>query len=107
MPDLHSDLRKGSISRREFLRMATLLGVSATAAYTLAGCNVAATSIPPPSAAIKRGGTMKIGTAIQHVAHPAQLDWAEGSNLLRQTAEYLAEVGPYTPYTDGRISKQE
>ena len=37
---------------------------------------------------------MKIGTAIQQVAHPAQLDWAEGSNLLRQTAEYLTETGP-------------
>lgn len=34
---LKSDLEKGRMSRREFMRFATLLGVSATAAAQMAG----------------------------------------------------------------------
>nr|NIR96505.1 hypothetical protein [Gammaproteobacteria bacterium] len=32
------DLRGGKMGRRDFLRIATLLGVSVPVAYTLAGC---------------------------------------------------------------------
>ena len=35
--DATKDLRNGKVSRREFLRFATLLGVSVPAAYALAG----------------------------------------------------------------------
>ncbi|MDM8529681.1 ABC transporter substrate-binding protein [Anaerolineales bacterium HSG25] len=90
--DMQSDLRKGKINRREFLRFATLLGVSATTAGIMAGCGnqPAAPSTPIP---IKRGGTMRIGTALQEVSHPARLSWVESSNVLRQVAEYLTETG--------------
>ena len=37
IPELSEQLRKGEIDRREFLRTATLLGVSASAAYAMAG----------------------------------------------------------------------
>ncbi|MDM8526617.1 ABC transporter substrate-binding protein [Anaerolineales bacterium HSG24] len=92
--DMQSDLRKGKISRREFLRFATLLGVSATTAGFMAGCGnqPAAPSTPTPSP-IKRGGVMKIGTALQDVSHPARLSWIESANVLRQVAEYLTETG--------------
>ena len=36
MPGLKDDLQEGRITRRDFLRYATLLGVSTTAAYKLA-----------------------------------------------------------------------
>src|SRR5262245_64002458 len=38
VPELQEQLRQGRISRREFLRLTTLLGASATAAYALAAC---------------------------------------------------------------------
>lgn len=55
-------LKRGHISRREFLRLATLLGVSATTATWLSGCDDP-TSSPEASApsTIKRGGTLRIG----------------------------------------------
>ena len=37
IPELCEQLRKGDVDRREFLRTATLLGVSAGAAYAMAG----------------------------------------------------------------------
>lgn len=99
IPDMHSDLRRGKISRREFLRLATLLGASFTAAGALAGCGTLAVTgaqsvKPAGSAAVKRGGTMKIGSALQPVDHPARLAWTQSANQLRQTAEYLTETGP-------------
>jgi peptide/nickel transport system substrate-binding protein len=102
IPDLHSDLRHGRLSRREFVRLATLLGASAAAAYALAGCTPAARptdpNIPPtpvPPHVIRRGGTMRIGTKVsQHVDHPARLEWLESANQFRQVAEYLTETGP-------------
>src|SRR5205085_18018 len=38
VPDFQEQLRQGRISRREFLRTVTLLGVSAPAAYVMAAC---------------------------------------------------------------------
>lgn len=94
--DLHSDLRHGKMSRREFLRLATLLGLSAATAQALAGCGPVTTtsSDVPAASSLKRGGTMKIGTAVQPIDHPARLSWIEGANQLRQVAEYLTETGP-------------
>lgn len=83
------------MSRRDFLRWATLLGVSAATAHALTGCGSPATaSDPSPAASVRRGGTMKIGTAVQPLDHPARLSWIEGTNQLRQVAEYLTETGP-------------
>jgi peptide/nickel transport system substrate-binding protein len=46
VPEMQEQLRQGRISRREFLRVATLLGVSIPAANFLAACGA-----PPPAAA--------------------------------------------------------
>ncbi len=98
--DMQSDLSKGKISRREFLRTATLLGASVATASAMAGCGPLVLTPTPDSGAqvtstaIKRGGTMKIGTAVQAVDHPARLAWTQSANQLRQVAEYLTETGP-------------
>jgi len=93
--DLQSDLRRGKMSRREFLRLATLLGTSVATAGVLAGCGpLAGTSDAPAEVMPKRGGTMRIGTALQPFDHPARLSWVEAGNQLRQVAEYLTETGP-------------
>ena len=90
--DMQSMLRRDKITRREFLRLATLLGASATTAYLLAGCTP--TQADDNTANIKRGGNIRIGTTIQSIDHPARLSWIEGANQLRQVAEYLTETGP-------------
>lgn len=88
--DWQSDLRHGKMNRRTFLRLATLVGVSATMAYALAGCAPMTDMAAPPP---KRGGTMKIGTSVQPIGHPALISWAEAANQLRQVGEYLTETG--------------
>ena len=58
VPELCEQLRKGEVDRREFLRTATLLGVSAGAAYTMAG-KILGEAITPRAMADempKRGG---------------------------------------------------
>ena len=84
--DLHSQITKGKLSRRDFLRFSTLLGLSAAAAGATAGL---AWPGRASAASIKRGGVMKIATSVQKVTHPAQFSWVEPTNILRQVAEYL------------------
>ena len=116
VPELKSLYRQGRISRREFLRNATLLGMSAIAASSfVAGCAqptptpaaqdvppTAASAVPPtavsPTAAPaeagpKRGGTFTIATRVQRIDHPARLSWIEGANQMRQVCEYLTYTG--------------
>ncbi|MEM7347627.1 MAG: ABC transporter substrate-binding protein, partial [Chloroflexota bacterium] len=92
--DFQSDLRHGKMTRREFLRLSTLLGVSVSTASVLAGCGSLFTEPEPELVPIKRGGTLRIGSAVQMIDHPARLSWIEASNQLRQVAEYLTETGP-------------
>jgi len=82
---LREQLDKGKISRREFLRYATLLGLSVTAAGQIAGL-----AFPrKAAAAVKRGGVLKVAAPVHKVTHPAQFSWISPSNQLRQVAEYL------------------
>ena len=89
--DLKADMENGKISRREFLRYATLLGTSAFAASQMAGM---AWPRKASAATIRRGGILKVSASVQKVTHPAQFSWIMPSNQLRQVAEYLT-------YTDG------
>jgi peptide/nickel transport system substrate-binding protein len=112
IPELKDLYRKGRISRREFLRNATLLGMSLSSATAfLAACGPKPTEAPPPPtdtpvpeptdtpepvapAGPQRGGTLRLASRVQKVTHPAQFSWVAPSNQLRQVAEYLT-------YTDG------
>ena len=118
VPGLQKQLKAGRISRRDFLRTATLLGVSATSAYAMAACapppaaapgaaapaattapaaEAAATAAPaaaPAAGAIKRGGVVKVGIQVPAVDHPARFSWVFDSNEFRQVYEYLTETGP-------------
>jgi peptide/nickel transport system substrate-binding protein len=99
-------LADGRMSRRDFLRIATLLGVSAPTAYVLAACGVPATTAPTsapvataapttaPVAAIKRGGILKVAIQVPAVDHPARFSWVFDSNEFRTIFEYLTETGP-------------
>jgi len=96
VPELCEGLRKGTVDRREFLRTATLLGVSAGAAYAMAG-KILGEDIMPKAAAAetpKRGGTFKFSMQVQEMSDPATFDWTQKSNVARHMTEYLTITGP-------------
>ncbi len=93
IPELKELYCAGRCSRREFLRTATLLGMSFTAASAfLTACGGEEATETPTSGgggAINRGGTMTVATRVQRLDHPARLSWIEGANAMRLVNEYL------------------
>ena len=91
IPDLKVDLENGRLTRRDFLRYATLLGMSAAAASQMIG-------LTWPSRALamtpKRGGVLKIAGQVHKITHPAQFSWVAPTQVARQVGEYLT-------FTDG------
>ena len=91
IPTLVKDLTEGGLNRREFLRKATLLGVSAAAAYSLAGV------VDPLGVAqaqdMPKGGTVRIGMRCMEIKDPHLADFAERSNVIRQVCEFLTFTG--------------
>ncbi len=117
LPGVYRKLKEGRISRREFMRTATLLGVSVGAATIAAQCGAPAAAPAPaveqaaeepaaaaeeqvaaeqePAAAaggIKRGGILRIGTQVPAVDHPARFSWVYDANQFRHIFEYLTET---------------
>ncbi len=90
LPSLQSGMERGEISRREFLRTATLLGAGATAAYAMTG-------LPQPAAAAsgeaKAGGTLRVAMRVREIADPALLNSVTQSNQARHILEYLTKTG--------------
>ncbi len=94
IPELVENLRKKKIDRREFLRTSTLLGLSATAAYGIAGQITGQPFMPAAKAAAGKGGTLRVSMAVQEMTDPASFNWSPKSNVSRQFVEYLAITGP-------------
>ncbi len=111
--DAQAKLAAGRIDRREFLRYATLLGTSLTAATVLAACGqpVAAPAAQPaapaaaapaaaeaptaaPAGGIVRGGTLRRAMTLPLIDHPARFSWGQQSNVARQIGEYLTLTDP-------------
>lgn len=84
--DLKEQFDRGKMSRREFIRYATLLGVSVGAAMNLVGLGGVKKAFAAP---VKRGGTLKVSAAVQKITHVAQINSIGPSNMLRQVGEYL------------------
>ena len=89
--DLRSDMQKGKLSRREFMRFATLLGVSAAAAGSLAGLALPQRAL---AATPQRGGILKAANACQKIAHPHTVSWNANANVVRMVCEYLTYTDP-------------
>jgi peptide/nickel transport system substrate-binding protein len=89
---MRKSLAEGKCSRREFLRTVTLLGVSATAAYGMAGLPDFMSSAQ--AAGHKKGGVLKYGMQVQEMADPATYSWTQKSIVARHIIEYLVETGP-------------
>ena len=94
IPELEEDLRKGNITRRDFLWTSTMLGLSATAAYGIAGQITGQPFVPTAQAAMKKGGTLRCALRIQEMTDLATLNWVPGSNVSRQFVEYMTITGP-------------
>jgi peptide/nickel transport system substrate-binding protein len=87
IPKLVEQLGKGAIGRRDFLRRSVLLGLSAGAAYSLAG--LPAPTNAAPAAELPKGGALRIGMRCMEIKDPHLADFAERSNVIRQVCEYL------------------
>ena len=94
IPELIEDLRQKKIHRREFLRTATLLGLSATAAYGIAGQITGQPFMPAARAAMGKGGTLRMSMEVQEMTDPATFDWTQKANVARGFLEYMTITGP-------------
>jgi peptide/nickel transport system substrate-binding protein len=93
IPVLVEELKTGAISRRHFLRTATLLGLSAVAAYTLSGEANPFIGEAEAADALPKGGHLRIGMRCMEIKSPHQADFAERSNVIRQVCEFLTFTG--------------
>ena len=87
---LERRLSQRQIDRREFLRAAALLGLSASSAYGYA----IGSSSPGRAAEHARpmGGTLRIAMSVQDVSSPHSYEWWE-HNITRNVCEYLTLTG--------------
>ncbi len=79
----------GKLDRREFLRIATLLGVAAPVAYGMVGLPAPALAQGTP----KKGGIIRLGMRVQDLKSPHTYSWIEQANVARQTLDYLTFTG--------------
>ncbi len=92
------DVQAGRLDRREFMAMASILGVAAPLAGGMLGM------VAPTSAAAqdepKKGGVLRIGQQILDINDPRTYDWPQKSNVARQFCEPLVRWeadGSFTP----------
>lgn len=93
IPKMVDQLESGKIGRRDFLRTTTLLGLSATTAYALAGRITGEAVIPKAGAQGQMGGTIRISMNVKEITDPAIFDWSEKGNVARHVIEPLCQVG--------------
>lgn len=103
--EANEQLRGGRISRRDFLKISTLLGLSLAGAKVLAACGpteeatatATATSAPVATevmSSIVRGGTLTAATRIERVDNPATFSLISAANPWRHVIEYLTHTDP-------------
>jgi peptide/nickel transport system substrate-binding protein len=90
LPKLAEQFAEKKVGRREFLRTSTLLGLSATAAYAMAGLPGGGYVRP---AAAQTGGTVRISIRVPALDNPATYSWVYDSNSARQVCDYLTRTG--------------
>ena len=94
IPTLKRQLTERTLDRREFLRTATLLGMSAGAAYAFAGKVTGERLLPAAEAqTLPKGGTLRLGMRCQDLKSPHTYSWIESANAARQVCDYLAVTG--------------
>jgi len=85
----------GKMDRREFVRLAAFLGVSAASAYAFAGDPLGGTLVKEAAAQTpKQGGSLRLAMQVQEMKDPSNFDWTQKSNQTRHIIEYLTITGP-------------
>ncbi len=79
-----------TMDRREFLTIASTMGLSAAAAYGLLGLSA---PVPAQAQSPRKGGVLKVGMLVKPLKDPRTFDWGEMGNLGRQMLE------PFVKYT--------
>jgi peptide/nickel transport system substrate-binding protein len=93
LPELCDQLKTKKIHRRDFLRQAALLGMTATTAYAMADLLTGDAPIKAAMAATpKSGGALKVSMRVQEMTDPASFNWAEPSNVARFIVEHLTRT---------------
>ncbi|WP_119388886.1 ABC transporter substrate-binding protein [Taklimakanibacter lacteus] len=94
IPKLKQQLADKKIDRREFVRYASLLGMSSGVAYMWAG-KITGEPLAPPAMAqdMPKGGILKIAQRIPKVDNPHTFSWVYDSNVARQVCGYLTRTG--------------
>ncbi|CAN5799096.1 ABC transporter substrate-binding protein [soil metagenome] len=85
VPGLRRAARDGRLSRREFLAMASALGLTTPAAYAMLG-------LAAPRAAAeggRPGGVLRVAMAVMRLEDPRIFDWTQMSNVGRHMVEPL------------------
>ena len=90
VPKLLEEVKAGTLDRREFLRTATLLGVSAASSYALLGLK---DPLGKPAAAASSGGTVRFSMRIPALEDPHTYSWVADSDCCRQVCDYLTRTG--------------
>ncbi len=93
IPTLRQQLAEGKIDRREFLRTATLLGLSAGAAYAFVGKVTGERFVSRAKAAMPQGGTLRLSMRVLDIKDPHTFSWAVDSNITRNVVEYMSKTG--------------
>ena len=108
IPTLKRQLVDRLIDRREFLRYAALLGLSATAAHAFVRKVTGEPFVAPAAAqTLPKGGVLRIGMRCQDLKSPHTYSWVESSNSARQVLDYLTITGADNVTRPGLIEKWE
>jgi len=108
IPTVKRQLAERQIDRREFLRYATLLGMSAPAAYAFAARVTGERVVPEAGAqALPRGGTLRLGMRCQDLKSPHTYSWTESSNTCRQVCDYLTVTDAENVTRPGLVERWE
>ena len=81
-----AEVRRGALSRRDFLSRATALGVSAATAYAFVGG-----SRPARAQTSARGGTLRMQMEVRAQKDPRLYDWTQMAYVTAGTLEYLVD----------------
>ena len=89
-------MKSGRMNRRDFIRLAAILGIGAGTAYALAGtrpAHAADSPFPSDDPNARMGGTIRIAMVVQAIDDPSTFSWVQMSNQTRHVTEYLAMTG--------------
>lgn len=84
---------EGRLGRREFLRTACLLGLSAAGAYGFVGKVTGQRFAGAARAEMPRGGRLRIAMPLHDVSSPHTYEWVGQHNVTRNVCEYLTKTG--------------